>query len=435
MKIGVVKEIVPGERRVALVPDGVSRLVGAGFEVVVETGAGEAAHFGDQLYVEAGATVVGDRRALWQQSDIILKVQRPTIGDEAGVGTGEGSGSAGVGASEGSGSGGAGGAGSGSDNGSGGAGSGSDNGSGAGSPDVGAEIDLLREGSVLISFLNTLQNPEVARNLAERGVTALGVEAIPRIARAQSMDALSSMASIAGYRAVLIAADRLSKYMPLLITAAGTVPPAQGLILGAGVAGLQAIGTARRLGAVVSAFDVRPAVKEQVESLGASFIEVDYGQDMEDAGGYAKELPPDAQERQLAAIHEAIKSVDFVITTAQIPGRPAPRLITKEMVADMRPGAVIVDIAAEAGGNCELTVAGEDVVVDGVTVCGPLNMASSMATVASQFYSRNMLNLLMHLQQDGRLEFDFEDQITDGVVITHEGEVRHGPTRALLGLD
>lgn len=383
MNIAVAKEIAPGERRVALVPDGVSRLTGAGFSVSVEQGAGEAAHFGDYLYVEAGATVVGDRRTLWQEADIVLKVQRPGHDDVLGV----------------------------------------------------DEIDLLKEGSVLISFLNTLQEPEGARRLAERGVTALGVEAIPRIARAQSMDALSSMASIAGYRAVLLAGERLAKYMPLLITAAGTVPPAQGLILGAGVAGLQAIATARRLGAVLDVFDVREAVKEQVESLGASFIEVDYGAGMEDEGGYAKELPPDAQERQLAAIHEAIKNVDFVIATAAIPGRPAPKLITKEMVADMRPGSVIIDIAAETGGNCELTVAGEDVVVDGVTIVGPINMSSDMATVASQFYSRNLLNLLMHLQEDGRLEFDFEDEITGGVVITYEGEVRHGPTRALLGLD
>lgn len=383
MNIAVAKEITPGERRVALVPGGVSRLTEAGFSVSVEQGAGEAAHFDDASYVEAGATVVGDRRTLWGEADIVLKVQRPGHDEALGV----------------------------------------------------DEIDLLKEGSVLIGFLNTLQDAEGARRLAERGVTALGVEAIPRIARAQSMDALSSMASIAGYRAVLLAAERLAKYMPLLITAAGTVPPAEGLILGAGVAGLQAIATARRLGAVLDAFDVRPAVKEQVESLGASFIEVDYGMSMEDEGGYAKELPPDAQERQLAAIHEAIKGVDFVITTAAIPGRPAPRLITKEMVADMRPGSVIIDIAAETGGNCELTVAGEDVVVDGVTIVGPVNMSSDMATVASQFYSRNLSNLLMHLQEDGRLEFDFEDEITGGVVITYEGEVRHGPTRALLGLD
>lgn len=381
MNIAVAKEIAPGERRVALVPDGVSRLTGAGFSVSVEQGAGEAAHFGDYLYVEAGATVVGDRRTLWQEADIVLKVQRPRHDETLDV----------------------------------------------------HEIDLLQQGAVLISLLNTLQEPEGARRLAERNVTALGMDAIPRIARAQSMDALSSMGSIAGYRSAIIAADTLSKYMPLLITAAGTVPPAKGLILGAGVAGLQAIATARRLGAVLEVFDVRPAVKEQVESLGATFIEVDYGTGMEDEGGYAKELPPDAQQRQQAAIHEAIKGVDFVITTALIPGRPAPRLITKQMVADMRPGSVIVDIAAEAGGNCELTVPGEDVVVDGVTICGPINMASAMATVASQFYSRNILNLLLHLQTDGKLHFDFEDQITDGVVITHEGEVRHGPTKALLG--
>lgn len=432
MKIAVPREIAAGERRVALVPDGVSRLIAAGFSVQVEKGAGEAANFSDQSYADAGAAVVEDRRALWQEADVVLKVQRPT-GAEGGASPGGGAGvGGGAGADdpsdfdEVSGSGGD----SNPDDAS---GSGGDSGSGSGRDSD--ELSLLREGAVLISFLNTLQNPHVAARLAERRVTALGMDAIPRIARAQSMDALSSMASIAGYRAVLLAAERLPKYMPLLITAAGTVPPAKGLILGAGVAGLQAIATARRLGAVLSAFDVRPAVKEQVESLGASFVEVDYGLDAEDAGGYARELPPDAQERQLAAIHEVIKDMDFVITTAAIPGRPAPKLITKEMVADMRSGAVIVDIAAETGGNCELTVAGEDVVVDGVTILGPVNMASAMATVASQFYSRNMLNLIMHLQEDGRLRFDFEDQITDGVVITYDGEVRHGPTRALLGLD
>lgn len=432
MKIAVPREIAAGERRVALVPDGVSRLIAAGFSVQVEKGAGEAANFSDQSYADAGAAVVEDRRALWQEADVVLKVQRPT-GAEGGASPGGGAGvGGGAGADdpsdfdEVSGSGGD----SNPDDAS---GSGGDSGSGSGRDSD--ELSLLREGAVLISFLNTLQNPHVAARLAERRVTALGMDAIPRIARAQSMDALSSMASIAGYRAVLLAAERLPKYMPLLITAAGTVPPAKGLILGAGVAGLQAIATARRLGAVLSAFDVRPAVKEQVESLGASFVEVDYGLDAEDAGGYARELPPDAQERQLAAIHEVIKDMDFVITTAAIPGRPAPKLITKEMVADMRSGAVIVDIAAETGGNCELTVAGEDVVVDGVTILGPVNMASAMATVASQFYSRNMLNLIMHLQEDGRLRFDFEDQITDGVVITYDGEVRHGPTRALLGLE
>lgn len=381
MNISVAKEIAPGERRVALVPDGVGRLIELGFSVSVEAGAGTAAHFGDELYEQAGATVVADRRTLWGEADIVLKVQRPHHDETLDV----------------------------------------------------DEIDLLKQGAALIGLLNTLQEPEGARRLAERNVTALGMDAIPRIARAQSMDALSSMGSIAGYRSAIIAADTLSKYMPLLITAAGTAPPAKGLILGAGVAGLQAIATARRLGAVLEVFDVRPAVKEQVESLGATFIEVDYGTGMEDEGGYAKELPPDAQQRQQAAIHEAIKGVDFVITTALIPGRPAPRLITKQMVADMRPGSVIVDIAAEAGGNCELTSPGEDVVVDGVTICGPINMASAMATVASQFYSRNIVNLILHLQDDGKLQFDFEDQITDGVVITHEGEVRHGPTKALLG--
>lgn len=380
MKIAVVKEIVAGERRVAIVPDGVTRLTEAGFAVFVEAGAGEGAHFGDEAYEKAGATIVADAKQLWSEADVVLKVQRPVENETLG----------------------------------------------------GHEIDALKEGAVIVGLLNTLFEPEIAQRLAERNITGLSMDAIPRIARAQSMDALSSMASIAGYRAVLLAAEMLSKYMPLLITAAGTVPPARGLILGAGVAGLQAIATARRLGAVVEAFDVRPVVKEQVESLGATFVEVDYGQDTEDEGGYATELPEDAQQRQREAIHDRLREADFVITTAAIPGRAAPTLITEEMVNDMASGSVIIDIAAETGGNCVLTKPGEIVERGGVRIYGPVNMASAMATVASQFYSRNMTNLISHLQKDGRLEFDFEDEITDGVCITHEGEVRHAPTKALL---
>lgn len=380
MKIAVAKEIVPGERRVALVPESVSKLTTAGFSVAVQQGAGAAAHFRDADYEKVGAEIVADKRTLWGDADIILKVQRPVQDDTLDA----------------------------------------------------HELDLPKEGAVLVGMLNTLIEPHIAQRLAERNVTGIGLEAIPRIARAQSMDVLSSMASIVGYRAAIIAAHRLSKYMPLLITAAGTVPPAKGLVLGAGVAGLQAIATARRLGAVLEAFDVRPAVKEQVESLGASFVEVDYGVDTETEGGYAKELPPDAQERQRAAIHERIKGVDFVITTASIPGRRAPLLVTKEMVEDMKPGSVIVDTAAETGGNCELTKPGETVVIDGVTIVGPVNMPSDMATVASQFFSRNVTNLLMHMQQDGRLQWNFDDEITAGVTITHAGEVRHEPTKALL---
>lgn len=380
MKIAVAKEIVAGERRVALVPESVAKLTAAGYSVAVQKGAGIAAHFADADYEKAGAELVSDKRALWSEADIVLKVQRPVHDDELGV----------------------------------------------------HELELPKEGGVLVGMLNTLFEPEIAKRLAERNVTGIGLEAIPRIARAQSMDVLSSMASIGGYRAAIIAAHQLSKYMPLLITAAGTVPPAKGLILGAGVAGLQAIATARRLGAVLEAFDVRPAVKEQVESLGASFVEVDYGVDTETEGGYAKELPPDAQDRQRAAIHERIREVDFVISTAAIPGKRAPVLITKEMVADMKPGSVIVDMAAETGGNCELTKAGEIVDVNGVKIVGPVNLPSDMATVSSQFFSRNVTNLLLYMTKDGRLELDFDDQITAGVCITHAGEVRHEPTKALL---
>jgi len=380
MRIAVAKEIVKGERRVALVPDGVAKLKAAGFTVAVQKGAGEAAFFSDADYEKAGAELVEDKRKLWGEADIVLKVQRPVMDEELGV----------------------------------------------------HEVELPKEGGVLVGMLNTLYEPQIAKRLAERNVTGIGLEAIPRIARAQSMDVLSSMASIAGYRATIIAAYHLPRYMPLLITAAGTVAPARGLILGAGVAGLQAIATARRLGAVLEAFDVRPQVKEEVQSLGATFVEVDYGVDTVAEGGYAKELPPDALERQRAAIHERIRGVDFVISTAAVPGKRAPLLITKEMVRDMKPGSVIVDIAAETGGNCELTKPGETVVVNGVTIIGAVNLPSDMATVASQFFSRNVTNLLLHMTKDGRLTFDFNDTITAGVVITHAGEVRHEPTKALL---
>ena len=380
MRIAVAKEIVKGERRVALVPDGVAKLKAAGFTVAVQKGAGEAAFFSDADYEKAGAELVEDKRKLWGEADIVLKVQRPVMDEELGV----------------------------------------------------HEVELPKEGGVLVGMLNTLYEPQIAKRLAERNVTGIGLEAIPRIAQAQSMNVLSSMASIAGYRATIIAAYHLSRYMPLLITAAGTVAPARGLILGAGVAGLQAIATARRLGAVLEAFDVRPQVKEEVQSLGATFVEVDYGVDTVAEGGYAKELPPDALERQRAAIHERIRGVDFVISTAAVPGKRAPLLITKEMVRDMKPGSVIVDIAAETGGNCELTKPGETVVVNGVTIIGAVNLPSDMATVASQFFSRNVTNLLLHMTKDGRLTFDFNDTITAGVVITHAGEVRHEPTKALL---
>lgn len=379
MKIGVPKEIVLGERRVGLVPESVGRLIKAGFAVAVEAGAGAAAFYGDATYKEAGAEIVADPREAYA-ADIVVKVQRPVHRDDLEA----------------------------------------------------DEADLLREGGALVATLFALSHPELVQRLATRRITTFSMDLIPRIARAQSMDVLSSMSSIAGYKAVLIAADSLGRYLPMLITAAGTVPPAQGLILGAGVAGLQAIATAKRLGARVEAFDVRPAVKEQVESLGASFVEVDYGQPTEDEGGYARELTEDAQRRQREKIHERVGLADFVITTALVPGRRAPILITKEMVADMKPGSVIVDLAADNGGNCELTEPGRAVVANRVTIHGPLNLPSEMPVHASQLYSRNITNLLNHLARGGELQLDFEDAITDGCCITHEGEIRHERIRSLL---
>lgn len=381
MKVGVPKEVRPGERRVALVPESVSKLTAAGMEVVVQEGAGLAAHYTDEAYGNAGASLVSDAAAVCAAADAIVKVQRPTLGDEADP----------------------------------------------------SEVSMLRSGAVLVGFLQPLYYPGMARELAERGVISFSMDAVPRIARAQSMDALSSMSSIAGYKAALMAAEALGIYIPMMVTAAGTTPPAKGLVLGAGVAGLQAIATVRRLGAVVSAFDVRLVVKEQVESLGATFIqEAVHSEDVEDEGGYAKQLDQEAQHLEQDLIHKHARTADFIIATAAIPGRTAPTLITRAMVQDMRPGAVIVDLAAETGGNCELTKPGETVVVDGVTIIGPLNVPSSLPVHSSQMYSRNLLTLLQHLVRDGELTLDWEDAITKDCCITHGGEVVHEPTRALL---
>ena len=381
MKVGVPREVRPNERRVALVPESVNKLTTAGVEVLVQAGAGENAHFLDDAYVAAGATIVSDAKTLFESADVIVKVQRPTSND---------------GQAE-------------------------------------SEITMLHSGTVLISFLQPLFYPEMAMELAGRGITSFSMDAVPRIARAQSMDALSSMSSIAGYKAAIIAAESLGIYIPMMVTAAGTTPPAKGLILGAGVAGLQAIATARRLGAVVKAFDVRPAVKEQVESLGATFIEeAIHADEAEDEGGYAKLLNQEAQHLEQDLIHRHAKEADFIITTALTPGRDAPVLLTKEMVQDMHPGAVIVDMAAEAGGNCELTVPGETVVKHGVTIHGPLDIPSTVPVHASQLYSRNMLTLLQHLIADGEMHFDFDDVITKSCCITYDGKVVHEPTLALL---
>ncbi len=367
MIIAVPKETAEHEKRVALVPETVAKLVEKGLEVQVETDAGRASNYLDDAYREAGASIIENRDDLFSGADMLISIQTP--------------------------------------------------------PEDG--LKKLDEGVILICFLWALQNENTVELLKSRNVTALGLDAVPRISRAQNMDALSSMSSIAGYKAALIGANELDRYLPMMMTAAGTIAPAKVLVLGAGVAGLQAIATAKRLGAVVEAFDIRPAVKEQVESLGATFVEVpDLDDESETEGGYAKELAEDEQERQRQVIHEHAQKSDIVITTALIPGKPAPLLITEAMVQDMHPGSVVVDIAAEQGGNCELTEAGKTIEASEVKIAGPLNIPSSLAHHASQLYSKNMMALLNHLlDEDGKPEFDFDDEITLNTTITHGGEI------------
>jgi NAD(P) transhydrogenase subunit alpha len=357
VRIGVPRELEPGERRVALVPDAVTRLTAGGFEIVVEPHAGAAAAFPDDAYREAGATVADD---VWD-ADAVAKVRKPTA-DEA---------------------------------------------------------NRLRSGQVLIGFLEPLTDAAGVERLADLGVYGFAMESIPRTTRAQPMDALSSQATVSGYKAVVIAAERLPRFFPMLMTAAGTVAPAKVLVLGAGVAGLQAIATARRLGAVVSGFDVRPVVREQVESLGATFLDLGVVGE-ETAGGYARELTEDEQRRQQEALEQRIPEFDAVVTTALVPGRTAPRLIPASAVEKMRPGSVIVDLAAETGGNCELTQPGEIVDRDGVTIVGLLNLPSTMPFHASQLYARNVSSLLQHLAPDGQLALDWDDEITAGACVTRQ---------------
>ncbi|MEH2204459.1 MAG: Re/Si-specific NAD(P)(+) transhydrogenase subunit alpha [Nostoc sp.] len=379
MRIAVAKEIEVCERRVALIPDTVARLVKQGLEVWVEAGAGERSFFSDPDYEAAGATIISDTAKLWGETDILLKVSPPQERE-----------------------------------------------------DGRSEIDLLKEGAVLVSFLNPLGNPIVAQQLANRKVTALSMEMIPRTTRAQSMDALSSQASLAGYKAVLIAAAALPKYFPMLTTAAGTIAPAKVFIMGAGVAGLQAIATARRLGAVVEAFDIRPAVKEEVQSLGAKFVEVKLDEETVAAGGYAKEISEASKQRTQEVVAEHVKNSDVVITTAQVPGRQAPRLVTEEMVAQMKPGSVIVDLAADQGGNCACTEPGKDIVWNGVTIIGPINLPSSMPIHASQLYAKNVTSLMQLLIKDKALQVDFSDDIVDAACVTHAGEIRNQRVRDAL---
>ncbi len=370
MKIAVAKESAPDETRVALIPDTVKQLVAKGHQVAVEAGAGAGAYFSDDAFAAAGAAMEASRDSLYQGADVLVKVQKPSI--ERG------------------------------------------------------EVAALREGCALIAFLQPHSSGDLLKALSERQVTAFAMEMIPRIARAQNMDALSSMATVTGYKAVLLAAEALPRFFPMFMTAAGTIAPARAFILGAGVAGLQAVATARRLGAVVEAFDTRPVVKEQVESLGAKFVGLDLAhEDAQDAGGYAKELSQEQHDKEVALIAEHLKRADIVITTAQIPGKPAPILITEEMVRTMKPASVIVDLAVDTGGNCALAEPGSTVVKHGVTIVGRTNLAASMPIHASQMYSRNVANLLLHLAGEEGLNIDLEDAITSGTMVTHQGGITH----------
>jgi len=381
--VGIVAESAPGERRVAMVPGAMSVLNKTGAELALEAGAGELAGFPDAEYIEKGARVLASRKDVFAAADVILQVR-----------------SAGA------------------------------------NPETGArDLALFRRGQTAIGFGEPLTSAEAARSLAERGVSFLAMELMPRITRAQSMDALSSMATIAGYKAVLIAADSLSRMFPMLMTAAGTVAPARVLVIGAGVAGLQAIATARRLGAVVSGYDIRAAVKEQIESLGARFVVLDMeSAGAEDKGGYARAMGEEFYRRQRELMGGVLAEQNVVITTASVPGKKAPILITREMVSRMPPGSVIVDIAAERGGNCELTRAGEVVETGGVRILGPVNLASTIPYHASQMYARNIAAFLKYLIKDGQLHLDPEDEIVRETLVTHGGEVVHPRVRELLSM-
>lgn len=372
MIVGVPKETVPGEQRVALVPELVPKLTKAGLDVIVQSGAGAAAGFLDPAYAERGARLEPE---VLDKANVLLKVQPPTLD----------------------------------------------------------EVDRMKEGSVLIGFLQPYDNVAAIKALAARKVTAFSMELMPRITRAQPMDALSAMSTIAGYKAVLIAASHLPKFFPLLMTAAGTVTPARVFIIGAGVAGLQAIGTAKRLGAIVEAYDTRPAVKEQVESLGARFAELGLEtKDAEDKSGYAKSQSEEFYRKQQEMMAKYVTNADVVIPTALVPGLRAPILITEEMVRGMRPGSVIVDVAAEQGGNCALTEPGQEIVRHGVVIIGPMNLPSTVPFHASEMYARTVTNYLAHLLKEGRLHLDLEDELTRGPLVTYQGEVLHEAVKARL---
>ncbi len=371
MKIGIPKEVLEGETRVAVVPNMVAIFKKNKHEVFVEAGAGSVASFGDDEYQRAGATIVKDGVELYRNSEVVLKFQPPRQRPKTGK----------------------------------------------------HEVELIPEGAALICFMEPHLYPDAIRKLAERKITCFAMDYVPRITRAQSMDALSSIATIAGYKSVLVASYHLGKIFPLLMTAAGTIPPANVMILGAGVAGLQAIATAKRLGAKVEAFDPRPAVKEQVKSLGAQFIEMEIIENVETAGGYAKEQSEAFLQKERDAIASRLPKMDVVITTAQVFGKRAPLLITEDMVKMMRTGSVIVDLAADQGGNCELSQPREIVVKHGVTIIGVVNLANTIPVHASQMYSKNITNLFLHLYHLPEGKLDFTDEITKGACLTHQGEI------------
>jgi NAD(P) transhydrogenase subunit alpha len=376
LTLAVPKETAPNERRVALIPDAVKKYAGSGHTVLVESGAGANAFISDDAYAAVGAKIVPDAAALYAGADLVLKIQKPTA----------------------------------------------------------EELALLKPGTKLVAFLQPMVNTDLVSELLTRRITSFSMDAIPRTTRAQYMDALSSMATVAGYKAVLMAADHLAKFMPLLTTAAGTIPPAKVLVIGAGVAGLQAIATARRLGAVVESYDTRPVVKEQVESLGAKFIEIPVDTaDSQDKSGYAKEVSQEVLRKQQEVLAQRAAKSDAIITTAAVPGRAAPRLISEETVKNMAAGSVIVDLAAETGGNCEVTVPGEIVERHGVTIIGTLNLPSTIPVHASQMYSKNVQNLLaLLIDANGQFVLDLNDEIVRGTVITNEGELLHEGTKARM---
>jgi NAD(P) transhydrogenase subunit alpha len=378
--IAIPKEILPGENRVSIVPDVASKLIKKGFTIHVEQGAGKNAGFTDKQYSEAGAKLFSSLEELYSSAEIVLKVQRPIDHPEKGK----------------------------------------------------HELDLMKEGTLLIALLYSLHYPHVAKHCAEKGVNVISMDAIPRTTLAQKMDALSSQANIAGYKSVIMAANQLGKIFPLMMTAAGTIQPARVVIMGAGVAGLQALGTAKRLGAIVEVSDIRPSVKEEVESLGGRFIEVDTEEDMQDEGGYAKEASEEFLKKQKELIFKHVSNADIVITTALVPGRKAPVLVTEEMVKAMRPGSVVLDMAVEFGGNCEISENGKTIKKYDVTIIGEPNLPSLVATNSSEVYSKNLMALLDHIVKENELKLDLEEEIVKGSLITYNKEVIQERTKGLL---